>query len=209
MKAADRARVFATLARHIDPRSELDFGNPFELLVAVVLSAQATDRSVNLATARLFPVARTPAALLALGEAGLTPYIRAIGLYRTKARNLLGLCRQLLERHGGEVPGERSALEALPGVGRKTASVVLNLAFGQPVIAVDTHVQRVATRLGLVTTTRPDDTERELERLVPAEHLRHAHHYLILHGRHTCTARAPKCDACPVARWCPSRETVG
>jgi endonuclease-3 len=209
VRPAERRRIAAIydrLAGHIDPRSDLVYGSTFELLVAVVLSAQATDVSVNLATAKLFPRANTPAAILALGEDGLAPYIRTIGLWRMKARNVIGLCAQLLDRHGGEVPADRAALEALPGVGRKTANVVLNLAFGQPTIAVDTHVQRVANRLGLCTTTTPDATEAALMRLTPPEHLVHAHHYLILHGRYICTARSPRCADCVISAHCPSRS---
>jgi endonuclease-3 len=204
-EAARVAAIYDALAAAIEPKSDLAYGSTFELLVAVVLSAQATDASVNLATAKLFPLANTPLALLALGEDGLAPYIRTIGLWRMKARNVIGLCRLLIERHGGEVPAERAALEALPGVGRKTANVVLNIAFGQPTIAVDTHVQRVANRLGFCTTTTPEATEAALLRLTPTQHLMHAHHYLILHGRYTCTARAPRCAGCPVAQWCPSQ----
>jgi len=197
------AAIYDALAATIEPRSDLVYGSTFELLVAVVLSAQTTDVSVNAATAKLFPVANTPQTLLALGEDGLAPFLRRIGLWRMKTRHVIGLCRQLIELHGGAVPGDRAALEALPGVGRKTANVVLNIAFGQPTIAVDTHVHRVANRLGLCSTTDPAGTERALLRITPEQHLRHAHHYLILHGRYTCTARAPKCGTCPVAAWCP------
>jgi endonuclease-3 len=199
------ARIYDALAAVIEPKSDLAYASHFELLVAVVLSAQATDKSVNAATAKLFPVANTPAALVALGEAGLAPYIRTIGLWRAKAANVVKLSRLLIERHGGAVPATRAELEALPGVGRKTASVVLNIAFGQPTIAVDTHVQRVANRLGIAATTTPEATEQVLVARTPARHLLHAHHYLILHGRYTCTARAPRCPACPVARWCPAQ----
>ncbi len=202
---ADVAWVYDHLAATIVPRSDLQYRNPFELLVAVVLSAQATDKSVNLATAKLFPVAPTPAAILALGEDGLMPYIRTIGLYRTKAKNVIALCGLLLERHGGQVPNTRDELEALPGVGRKTASVVLNVAFGQLTIAVDTHVHRVANRLGFCRSTTPEATEKALLERTPKKHLLHAHHYLILHGRYTCTARAPQCGSCVVAARCPSR----
>lgn len=197
------AKIYDTLAAIISPRSDLEYGSPFELLVAVVLSAQATDKSVNLATRKLYPVANTPRAILDLGVDGLTPYIKHIGLYRGKAKNVIELCRLLIERHGGEVPDTREALEALPGVGRKTASVVLNIAFGQPTIAVDTHVQRVANRLGIAKTTTPEQTEQVLLARTPEKHLRHAHHYLILHGRYRCTARSPGCPDCPVRRWCP------
>lgn len=205
---ADVARIYDALAAVIEPKSDLAYASHFELLVAVVLSAQATDKSVNQATAKLFPVANTPAALVALGEAGLAPYIRTIGLWRAKAANVVKLSRLLIERHGSAVPATRAELEALPGVGRKTASVVLNIAFGQPTIAVDTHVQRVANRLGVAATTTPEATEQVLVARTPARHLLHAHHYLILHGRYTCTARAPRCPACPVARWCPARAGV-
>ncbi len=199
------AAIYDVLAAVIVPKSDLVYGSTFELLVAVVLSAQATDRSVNVATAKLYPVANTPQAILALGEGGLIPYIRTIGLYQTKARNVIALCRLLIERHAGQVPSTREALEALPGVGRKTANVVLNIAFGEPTIAVDTHVHRVANRLGITRSTTPEQTEAVLLRRTPQRHRHQAHHYLILHGRYTCTARAPRCAACPVAAWCPSR----
>jgi endonuclease III len=197
------AKIYDTLAATISPKSDLEYGSPFELLVAVVLSAQATDKSVNLATRKLYPVANTPQTVLALGVEGLTPYIKHIGLYRGKAKNVIELCRLLIERHGSEVPGDRAALEALPGVGRKTASVVLNIAFGQPTIAVDTHVQRVANRLGIAKTTTPEQTEQVLLARTPTKHLQHAHHYLILHGRYRCTARTPQCVGCPLQKWCP------
>jgi endonuclease-3 len=196
------AAIYDALAAAIIPKSDLAYATPFELLVAVVLSAQATDRSVNEATRGLYPVANTPQAILALGVEGLKPWIRRIGLFNTKAANIIALCRQLIERHGGVVPDTREALEALPGVGRKTASVVLNIAFGQPTIAVDTHVHRVANRLGICATDTPDRTERALLDRTPRKHLQHAHHYLILHGRYRCTARAPQCGGCPVRRWC-------
>ncbi len=202
MPNADVAPTFAALAKTIDPKSDLEYGSPFELLVAVVLSAHATDKSVNLATRKLFPLANTPKAILALGVEGLTPYIRHIGLYRGKAQRVIDLCRLLIERHGGEVPRERAALEDLPGVGRKTANVILNIVFGEPTIAVDTHVQRVANRLGLAKTTAPLRTEEVLLARTPAQYLQHAHHYLILHGRYCCTARAPRCPTCPVRTWC-------
>ena len=202
---ADVAWYYDQLAARIVPKSELVYASTFELLVAVVLSAQATDKSVNLATAKLYPVANTPAAIKELGVAGLVPYIRSIGLYQTKAKNVIALCSILLDQHGGQVPPTRAALEALPGVGRKTANVVLNIAFGEHTIAVDTHVHRVANRLGICRSTTPEQTERALLRRTPAAHLQHAHHYLILHGRHTCTARAPHCPACPLATRCPSR----
>ncbi len=203
---ASLAKIYDTLAKTISPKSDLEYGSPFELLVAVVLSAQATDKSVNLATRKLYPLANTPQTILALGVDGLTPFIKHIGLYRGKAKNVIELCRLLIERHGGEVPGDRAALEALPGVGRKTASVVLNVAFGQPTIAVDTHVQRVANRLGIVKTSTPEQTEQVLLARTPTKHLQHAHHYLILHGRYCCTARSPQCRTCPVRVWCESPD---
>ena len=207
MPDATVAWVFDRLAAHITPRSDLDYSSPFELLVAVVLSAQATDKSVNLATAKLYPLANTPQAIRDLGVDGLIPYIRTIGLYRTKAANVIALCGLLIERHGGKVPDTREALEALPGVGRKTANVVLNVAFHQPTIAVDTHVHRVANRLGICRSTTPEQTETALLKRTPHQHLLHAHHYLLLHGRYTCTARAPRCVGCVIAEHCPSRET--
>ena len=186
------------------PATELEYGSTFELLVAVVLSAQATDVGVNKATRRLFPVAGSPAAMLALGEDGLKDYISTIGLFNAKATNLIALCRRLLQRHGGEVPASREALEALPGVGRKTANVVLNVAFGEPTIAVDTHVFRVANRTGLAPGKDVRTVEDKLLRLVPVEFRLHAHHWLILHGRHTCKARKPDCAHCllhDLCRW--------
>jgi endonuclease-3 len=189
-----------------DPRTELTYKTPFTLLVAVVLSAQATDKSVNKATEKLYAVADTPQAMLALGEAGLTPYIASIGLFRTKARNVVALSRILIEHYGGEVPLKREALQALPGVGRKTASVVLNELDIEPAIAVDTHVFRVAHRLKLSRGKTPDDVERDLMAIVPDGGKTRAHHWLILHGRYTCIARKPKCADCLVADLCPSRE---
>jgi endonuclease-3 len=203
LSPAAARRIFDALAKALpDPRSELEYRTPFELLVAVILSAQATDKSVNLATARLFPVADTPQAILALGERGLLEYIRTIGLAPSKARNIIATCKLLLDRHGGEVPHTREALEALPGVGRKTASVVLNVAFGEGTIAVDTHVFRVSNRTGLAPGRTPQEVEQALHRVTPTEHLRHAHHYLILHGRYVCTARNPKCAQCVIRRDC-------
>jgi endonuclease-3 len=203
MNAARRRAIFEALRRaNPDPRSELEFGSPFELLVAVVLSAQATDRSVNQATRELFRVAATPSAMLALGEEGLIAHIRTIGLFRTKARNLIGLCRMLVEQHGGQVPRTREALEALPGVGRKTANVVLNVAFGEPTIAVDTHIFRVANRTGLAPGNDVEEVEQRLLKTVPEEFRQHAHHWLILHGRYVCVARKPKCWQCAIAKWC-------
>jgi endonuclease-3 len=187
------------------PRTELCYTTPFELLVAVVLSAQATDKGVNAATARLFPVANTPQAILALGREGLEGYIRTIGLYRSKAKNLIETCALLLERHGGEVPQTRVALEALPGVGRKTANVILNTAFGQPTIAVDTHIFRVANRTGLAPGNDVVEVESRLEKFTPDEFKRNAHHWLILHGRYVCIARKPKCPQCPIRELCEYR----
>ena len=206
MNPHKRQAIFAELRNaNPAPTSELEFGTPFELLVAVVLSAQATDRSVNIATRRLFKVANTPAAIAALGEDGLIPYVQRIGLYRTKAKNVVGLARMLLEKHGGEVPRDRASLEALPGVGRKTANVVLNTAFGEPTIAVDTHIFRVANRTGLAAGKNVDEVERRLEKFVPGEFRKDAHHWLILHGRYVCKARKPECWRCTIAPWCEYR----
>jgi endonuclease-3 len=203
VNAAAREALFAALrAERPVPRSELEYSSTFQLLIAVMLSAQATDRSVNLATRVLFPQASTPAALLALGEAGLRQYIRTIGLFNAKARNVIATCRLLLEKHGGEVPHERAALEALPGVGRKTANVVLNIAFGEPTIAVDTHVFRVANRTGLARGATPLAVELKLVKVTPAAYLADAHHWLILHGRHVCLARKPRCPECVIRAWC-------
>jgi endonuclease-3 len=185
-----------------EPKTELAFVNPFTLLVAVVLSAQSTDAGVNRCTRGLFAVADTPEKMLALGEEGVKAQIRTIGLFNNKAKNVIALSALLLERHGGEVPRERAALEALPGVGRKTANVVMNEAFGEPTLAVDTHVFRVARRLGLSNGRTPEAVEHDLVAQVPARHARAAHHLLILHGRYLCKARAPECWRCPVARWC-------
>ena len=184
------------------PRTELNFSSPFELLVAVTLSAQATDTGVNKATARLFPVANTPQAMLALGEEGLKRHIKTIGLFNSKARNLIATCRRLIEQHQGEVPNTREALEALPGVGRKTANVVLNTAFGQPTMAVDTHIFRVANRTGLAPGKTVLAVEKALLKRVPQAYLLNAHHWLILHGRYTCKARNPLCLQCPVMDLC-------
>ncbi|WP_409019507.1 endonuclease III [Brevundimonas vesicularis] len=190
-----------------DPKTELDFVNPYTLVVAVALSAQATDVGVNKATKALFAVADTPQKMLALGEEGLTPLIASIGLYRTKARNVIAAARILVEQHGGEVPLNRKDLQALPGVGRKTASVVLNELGIEPAIAVDTHVFRVSHRLGLANGSTPDKVEDQLHQLVPAAWLAKAHHWLILHGRYTCLAQRPKCEACVIADLCPSRAS--
>ena len=203
MKPAERHEFFARLrALNPSPRTELDYRTPFELLVAVVLSAQATDKSVNLATRRLFPKANTPAAILALGVDGLTPYVRHIGLFNAKAKNVIELCRLLLERHGGEVPQDRAALESLPGVGRKTANVVLNTAFRQAAMAVDTHIFRVSNITGLAPGKTVRAVEDALMKRVPSEFLMDAHHWLILHGRYVCKARKPDCAQCVVADLC-------
>ena len=201
------AEIFARFAAASpDPRTELVYQSPFELLVAVVLSAQATDVSVNKASKALFAVAPSPAHMLALGEAGVIPLIASIGLFRTKARNLIGLSRALIEDHGGQIPRDRAGLQALPGVGRKTASVVLNELGLEGAIAVDTHVFRVAHRLGLSAGEKPDQVEADLMRVAPPDALTRAHHWLILHGRYVCVARKPRCAQCLVADLCPSRE---
>jgi endonuclease-3 len=207
MNAAQRQAMFERLrALEPHPRTELEYATPFELLVAVILSAQATDRSVNLATRRLFPVANTPRAILDLGVAGLAQYVRSIGLYQGKARNIVATCRLLLEQHGGEVPADRESLEALPGVGRKTANVILNTAFGQPTMAVDTHIFRVANRTGLAPGKTVRAVEDALLKRVPGEFLKDAHHWLILHGRYVCKARTPACPTCPIADLCDYRR---
>ena len=203
MNAAKRAAIYARL-RALDPAptTELDWSTPFELLAAVLLSAQATDVGVNKATRRLFPVANTPQALLALGEETLSDYLRTIGLYRTKTKNLLATCRILIAQHGGAVPHDRAALEALPGVGRKTANVVLNTAFGEATIAVDTHIFRVANRTRLAPGRDVRAVEDRLLKCTPAEFRKDAHHWLILHGRYTCKARQPRCGECPIFDLC-------
>jgi endonuclease III len=197
---------FATLrAANPLPTTELEFTTPFELLTAVLLSAQATDVGVNKATRKLFPVANTPQAILELGLERLEGYIKTIGLYRTKARNLMATCAILVEKYGGEVPRTREALESLPGVGRKTASVVLNTAFGEPAMAVDTHIFRVSNRTGLAPGKNPLEVERALLKRVPKEYLHDAHHWLILHGRYVCVARTPRCWECAVIQYCDYR----
>ena len=188
------------------PTTELNYETPFELLIAVILSAQATDVSVNKATQKLYPVARTPEAILALGVNGLKPYIRTIGLFNSKAENIIKTCRALIENHGSEVPRTRAELEALPGVGRKTANVILNTAFGEPTIAVDTHIFRVSNRTGIAPGKTPLEVERRLLRLTPDEFKKDAHHWLILHGRYVCKARKPLCGECPVVGWCEYRK---
>jgi endonuclease-3 len=201
-----RREIFSRLrAQNPAPRSELVYNSTYELLVSVVLSAQATDKSVNLATAKLYPVANTPQKIVALGEAKLTDHIRTIGLFRTKAKNVIALSKFLLERHGGEVPASREALEALPGVGRKTANVVLNVAFGQPTIAVDTHIFRVANRTGIAPGKDPLEVEEKLLKFTPEEFRQHAHHWLILHGRYVCVARKPGCPECVIRDLCEFR----
>ncbi|RZU99000.1 endonuclease III [Spiribacter vilamensis] len=188
------------------PTTELQYQSPFELLIAVILSAQATDRSVNKATGPLFAVADTPGAILELGEDGLRSHIRTIGLFNSKARNVIATCEALVSQHGGEIPRDRKALEALPGVGRKTANVVLNTAFGEPTMAVDTHIYRVANRTGLAPGKNVREVEDRLVRWTPKAFLRDAHHWLILHGRYTCLARKPRCGACPIFDLCEFRD---
>ncbi len=207
MNRDKRTAIYRTLRAAMPaPTTELDYKTPFELLIAVILSAQATDVSVNKATAKLFPVARTPGSLLALGIDGLKPYIRTIGLFNSKAANIIKTCRLLVERHDGEVPRTRAELEALPGVGRKTANVILNTAFGEPTIAVDTHIFRVANRTGLAHGKTPLEVEKRLVKLTPGEFRKDAHHWLILHGRYVCKARKPLCAECPIVEWCEYRK---
>ena len=207
MNPARRAEIYRRLrAANPHPTTELQYATPFELLVAVILSAQATDVGVNKATSRLFPVANTPADILALGETGLKHYIRTIGLFNSKAKNIIASCRILLEEHAGQVPCSRDALEKLPGVGRKTANVVLNTAFGEPTIAVDTHIFRVANRTGLARGKTPLEVEKRLLRFTPDEFRKNAHHWLILHGRYVCKARNPNCAACRIADLCEYRK---
>jgi endonuclease-3 len=207
MTPAKREEIYKRLAKAIpEPKSELEHTTPFELLVAVVLSAQATDKSVNLATAKLFPVANTPEKIAALGAEGLEQYIRTIGLYRGKAKNVIALSQILMEKHGGQVPRTREELEALPGVGRKTANVVLNVAFQELTIAVDTHVFRVANRTRLAPGKDPLEVEMKLLKVTPKKYLRNAHHYLILHGRYTCIAQKPLCWKCPIFEQCEFPE---
>ena len=207
MNKEKRRAIFQRLrAENPAPTTELEYATPFELLVAVLLSAQATDKGVNKATAKLFPVANTAEAILALGEDGLKEYIKTIGLFNSKAKNLIAACRILVAQHGGAVPTEREALEALPGVGRKTANVVLNTAFGQPTMAVDTHIFRVANRTGLAPGKTVREVEDKLVRLTPKEFLHDAHHWLILHGRYICQARKPRCGACIIEDLCEYRD---
>jgi endonuclease III len=203
MNPQKRRQIFERLQQHIErPRSELEYRSNFELLIAVLLSAQATDVSVNKATARLYPVANTPEAMLALGEQGIREFIKTIGLYNAKAKNIIATCRILIEQYASEVPADRAALESLPGVGRKTANVILNVAFGQPTIAVDTHIFRVSNRTRLAPGKNVLEVEKKLLRFVPDEFKLDAHHYLILHGRYTCVARKPRCGSCVIADLC-------
>lgn len=203
MNAEKRKQIFERLkTANPNPTTELEYTTPFELLIAVILSAQATDVSVNKATRKLYTVASTPEKIFALGVDGLIPYVQTIGLYRNKAKNVIDTCRLLLEHHHGEVPRDRESLQALPGVGRKTANVVLNTAFGQPAMAVDTHIFRVSNRTGLAPGKNVDIVEQKLMEFVPSEYLLDAHHWLILHGRYTCLARTPQCWNCPIADLC-------
>ena len=203
MEASKRRRIFERLkAANPAPTTELHYRTPFELLVAVILSAQATDKGVNKATVKLFKVANTPRTILKLGETGLKDYIKTIGLYNSKAKNIMATCRLLVDKHKGKVPGSREALEALPGVGRKTANVILNTAFGQPTMAVDTHIFRVANRIGLAAGKTPLAVEKQLLENVPKKYLHDAHHWLILHGRYVCTARKPQCPTCIIRDLC-------
>jgi len=207
MNADKRRQIFERLrAANPHPTTELEYTTPFELLIAVILSAQATDVSVNKATRKLYPVANTPAAIYALGVDGLIPYIQTIGLYKTKAKNVIETCRLLVEQHDGHVPREREALQALPGVGRKTANVVLNTAFGVPAMAVDTHIFRVSNRTGIAPGKNVDIVEQKLMKFVPPEFLMDAHHWLILHGRYTCLARTPQCWNCVILDLCEFRK---
>ena len=210
MNPAKRHEIFRRLrAANPHPTTELEYSSPFELLVAVVLSAQSTDKGVNLATRKLFPVANTPHAVYALGETGLASYIRTVGLYPTKARHLIAACKMLIELHGGEVPAVRAALEALPGVGRKTANVILNTAFGQPTMAVDTHIFRVSNRTGLAPGKTVLEVEKKLVKTIPREFRVDAHHWLILHGRYVCQARKPKCPECIIVDLCEYKDKTG
>jgi endonuclease-3 len=207
MNKEKRTEIFTRLRdANPTPTTELNYASPFELLIAVILSAQATDVGVNKATAKLYPVANTPETILALGVDGLKEYIKTIGLFNSKAENVIKTCRALIERHGGEVPDNRDDLEALPGVGRKTANVVLNTAFGQPAMAVDTHIFRVSNRTGIAPGKNVLEVEKRLMRVVPKEFLLDAHHWLILHGRYTCTARKPKCGACIIEDLCEFKQ---
>ncbi|ADQ84953.1 endonuclease III [Methylovorus sp. MP688] len=207
MNAEKRHEIFRRLSEAIpEPKTELTHTSTFELLIAVILSAQATDKGVNIATAKLFPVANTPQAIVDLGLEGLESYIKTIGLYRSKAKNVLATCRMLVEQYNSEVPRTRAALESLPGVGRKTANVILNTAFGEATIAVDTHIFRLGNRIGLAPGKTPLDVEKKLMKTVPREYMQDAHHLLILHGRYVCVARKPKCAACVIYDQCEYKE---
>lgn len=207
MNAKQRLEIFERLAKAMpEPTTELVYTTPFELLIAVVLSAQATDKGVNKATAKLFPVANTPQALLNLGLDGLKSYIKTIGLYNSKAKHIITLCQQLLDNHAGQVPHTRETLEKLAGVGRKTANVILNTAFGEHTIAVDTHIFRVSNRTGIAPGKNVREVERKLDKFVPKQHKKDAHHLLILHGRYTCVARKPKCPDCIITNLCEFKE---
>ena len=207
MNKAKRYEIMKRLAElRPNPKSEPEYQTPFELLVAVVLSAQATDKSVNLATRELYPVANTPEAIYKLGIEGLTPYIKTIGLYRNKAKHVIALCEKLIKEYDGQVPDDREALESLPGVGRKTANVVLNVAFGHPTIAVDTHIFRVSNRTGFAPGKTPEEVEKKLLKFVPEEFKKDAHHWLLLHGRYCCKAAKPECGTCPIADLCEFKK---
>ena len=209
MNTEKRTAIYSTLrARMPAPTTELNYKTPFELLIAVILSAQATDISVNKATDKLYPVARTPESILALGVNGLKPYIRTIGLFNSKAENIIKTCRMLIEKHDSTVPRTRAELEALAGVGRKTANVILNTAFGEPTIAVDTHIFRVSNRTGLAKGKTPLEVEKRLTKLTPDEFKQDAHHWLILHGRYVCKARTPLCSECSIVEWCEYKKKV-
>ncbi len=209
MNREKRSEIFRRLrAENPNPTTELNYRTPFELLVAVILSAQATDKGVNKATAKLFPVANTPEAILALGEEGLKQYIKTIGLFNSKGANIIKTCKLLIEQHGSEVPEDRKALEALPGVGRKTANVVLNTAFGHSTMAVDTHIFRVANRTGIAPGKNVLEVEKKLLKFIPEEFLQDAHHWLILHGRYVCVARKPKCSACVIEDLCEYKQKI-
>ncbi len=209
MNTEKRCNIYKTLRERMPaPTTELNYKNPFELMIAVILSAQATDISVNKATDKLYPVACTPETIFALGVDGLKPYIRTIGLFNSKAENIIKTCRMLIENHASEVPRTREELEALPGVGRKTANVILNTAFGEPTIAVDTHIFRVSNRTGLAKGKTPLEVEKRLTKMTPDEFKLDAHHWLILHGRYVCKARTPLCGECPIIEWCGYRKKV-
>ena len=210
MNKEKRIEIFRRFAKaNPNPSTELEYSSPFELLVAVLLSAQATDKGVNIATRKLFPIANTPTAILELGEERLLTYIKTIGLFRSKGKHLMQTCKMLLEHHGGEVPADRESLEALPGVGRKTANVILNTAFGQPTMAVDTHIFRVSNRTGIAPGKNVLEVEKRLLRVIPSEFMLNAHHWLILHGRYVCKARKPECRACAIVDLCEmNRKTI-